>query len=309
MNNEIFHVACNIDSKYTRYCGVLMISLFENNKESKIKMHILGYHLTTENKNDLKKIAINYHNDIQFYDVNEEMFKEFPVSEQWPIVIYFRLMLPELISKDVERVLYVDCDIIFRGPIQDLMNIDLKGNIIGAVEDKMASPYAPYLEMLGYDPKYQYFNSGVLLIDIKKWNNSSISEKCIAFIKENKVIHPDQDALNAILHDKWIRLTNRWNNGSALHTRYISMEFFIKDFNKETKSYPVIIHFSGIKPWDSRCRDPFKDDFYKYQALTKWHNCIPKHSIKEWIYHGITLILDRIGIRKINPFYKFNIKK
>ena len=107
MPNKMMHIACNIDSKYTRFCGVLMVSLFENNKNESIKMHILGYHLTNENKKDLLDITQSYNNEIQFYDIDETIFAGFPISEQWPIVIYFRLMLPMLIDKSIQRILFL----------------------------------------------------------------------------------------------------------------------------------------------------------------------------------------------------------
>ena len=79
------HIACNIDSKYTRFCGVLMVSLFENNKNEHIKMHILGYHLSDKDKQDLIDITNEYHNEIKFYDIDENIFKDFPISDQWPL--------------------------------------------------------------------------------------------------------------------------------------------------------------------------------------------------------------------------------
>ena len=303
---QTMHIACNIDSKYTRFCGVLMVSLFENNKEENIKMHILGYHLTDNDKTDLLNIAQAYNNEILFYDIDENIFSGFPISEQWPIVIYFRLMLPEIIDKSVEKILYVDCDIIFRGPIKELMDINLNNYVLGAVEDGI-SPYAPIIESLGYSPEDYYFNSGALLINLPLWRELDISTKCINFIKNHTVIHPDQDALNAILHDKWLRLLYKWNNMSHLHTRYLNMRFFLMDKTKQTKNYPIIIHFTGEKPWMSNCKNPFKDEFFLYQAKTKWKNCIPKHTLKDKITYFLSITLDKVGIRKKNPYYRYKI--
>lgn len=307
MKNRTIHIACNIDSKYTRYCGVLMVSLFENNKNEHIKIHILCYHLTKENKQDLKDIATYYNNEVQFYDVDESTFVGFPISEQWPIVIYFRLILPNIIDQTVDKILYVDCDIIFRGPIQELMNIELNNYVIGAVEDGI-SPYAPIIEELGYDPKYYYFNSGSLLINLPLWRNLQISQKCIEYIKTHHVIHPDQDALNAILYDKWLRLSYKWNNMSHLHTKYMNMHFFLMDKQKKTRNYPIIIHYTGEKPWYSNCKNPFKDEFFEYQARTKWANCIPRHTLYDKIEYLISIILDKLCIRKRNPYYLYKIK-
>ena len=142
---KLIHVACNIDSKYTQHCGVLLVSLFENNKDVIIKVHILGYELTENNKNSLIQIVNSYNNDFEFYEIDKSIFKKFPISEQWPIVIYFRLLLPEYIDKTIEKILYFDCDIIFRGSIKELFELDMQNKVIGAVEDVL-SPYAPMIE-------------------------------------------------------------------------------------------------------------------------------------------------------------------
>jgi len=301
---ETIHVACNIDSKYTRFCGVLMVSLFENNKVEIIKMHILADSLTDEDKNNLAEIAHRYSNQIQFYEVDKTLFEEFPTSNQWPKVIYYRLMLPEIIDKEVKRVLYVDCDIIFRGPIKELFDINLDGKIIGAVEDVL-SIYSYMIENLGYSPTNYYFNSGVILIDVKSWINNNITKQCLDFIRNNNVKHPDQDALNAILNQQWLRLHHRWNFISNYHTFYIDPECFKADFNVKGTHYPVIIHFSGIKPWNSACQDPYKLYFFEYQKYTKWGCVIPKHSIKEYIFFTISVLLDKFKIRKRNEYYRF----
>jgi lipopolysaccharide biosynthesis glycosyltransferase len=300
----MIHVACNIDSKYTKYCSVLMVSLFENNKDEKIKMHILGDYLTSLNKFDLTEIAHRYSNEIQFYEVPEDVFNGFPTSKQWPKVIYYRLMLPELIDKKVERVLYVDCDIIFRGSIKELFEINLKNNIIAAVEDVL-SPYAPLIEELGYSPELYYFNSGVVLIDVPKWLNNDSTSKCIEFINSSNVTHPDQDALNAVFNGKWLRLHYRWNFLSNFHTNYIKKEHFYSDLTCKSRYSPIIIHFSGIKPWQNNCIDPFKIEYFNYLSMTKWKNEVPKHKIRDWIWFISTIIFDKIGIKKKNEYYKF----
>lgn len=299
MDNQTIHIACNIDSKYTRFCGVLMVSLFENNQNEHIKMHILCYHLTVENKKDLQDIASQYNNEIQFYDVDESIFKEFPISEQWPIVIYFRLILPSLLNKSVKRVLYMDCDIVCRGALRELYFTNMENQTICAVEDILNNFPALYNRM-DYSPRYGYFNSGVLLIDLFKWQNLNITNKCIDYIRNNHVIHPDQDALNIALHNQKTAIDSRWNYISNYHTRYISIQEYKEDLYKTKKYYPILVHFTGTKPWSNRCDSPFKVEWMKYQEKTKWKDLIPQHTIKQVLIHKFALLLDKIGVRKYN---------
>ena len=283
-----------------------MVSVFENNKDKRITIHILADNLSNSDKNNLSEISRRYEGEIVFYDINDELFKGFPTSAQWPRVIYYRLMLPNMVEHNVERILYVDCDIIFRGSIQELMEIELDGKTIAAVED-VFSNYLSYIYLLGYPSTDYYFNSGVILVDVKKWKTNNITRRCIDYIKKNKVIHPDQDALNAVLHNSWKRIPNKWNFLSNFHVNYINKIIYEMDINKTYPDYPVICHFTGLKPWDSRCRSPFKSEFFEYQDKTVWKNCIPSHSFKERVHECITRMLDRLGIRKYNQYYKYNI--
>ena len=85
-------------------------------------------------------------------------------------------------------------------------------------------------------------------------------QKCINYIGSNKVRHPDQDALNAILFDKKMILDSRWNYISNYHTRYISKEEYEEDLFKTKTYFPIFIHFTGTKPWSNLCDSPFKEN-------------------------------------------------
>ncbi len=298
------HIACNIDSKYTRFCGVLMVSLFENNKNEHIKMHILGYHLSDKDKQDLIDITNEYHNEIKFYDIDENIFKDFPISDQWPLVIYFRLILPELISKETSRVLYLDCDIICRGSLHEFYYEEMGNNVLHAKEDILSS-FPGMFNRLGYSPKYKYFNSGVILFNLIEWQKNNMTHKCIAYIQNHNVIHPDQDALNVVAHKKWKNIDTRWNFLSNFHTKYINEEEFTSDLKCDKEYYPILVHFTGAKPWTNACDSFFKYDWLKYQTLTKWATIVPKHSVLEKIKYSLVIVLDFFSIRKRNKYKAF----
>lgn len=61
----MIHITCSLDSKYTRFAGVLMTSIFENNKDERIMMHIMGFQLSNNDKTDLEYIAKRYNNEIE----------------------------------------------------------------------------------------------------------------------------------------------------------------------------------------------------------------------------------------------------
>ena len=302
----MIHITCSLDSKYTRFAGVLMTSIFENNKDEKIMMHIMGFQLTDNDKKDLKHIVEKYQNEITFYDIKEEIFKDFSTKEQWNIATYFRLLLPELININVKRVLYVDCDIIFRGEIRELYDIDLENNIIGAVEDHVLSPRISLNYSHGIYPENFYFNAGVLLIDLQEWRKYKITEKCFEYLHKYKPMHLDQDTLNAVLQGKWKHLSYRYNFMSDFHTAYFNKKDFEMDIRKKYPFYPIIIHFTGTKPWHHTSRSVYKVDFFRYQSMTKWKDMLPKHTFKDKIINIVREFCDKTGIKKKIPFTKYD---
>lgn len=300
------HVTCSLDANYTRFAGVMMTSLFENNQDVKIIMHLMSFKLSDENKSELRDIVNSYHNEILFYDINEDLFKGLPTTKQWNIATYFRLLLPTLIDKQVTRVLYVDCDIVFRGMIRDLYEINLEGNIIGAVEDHVLSPRLGLSYMNGINPDYFYFNAGVLLIDVVAWRANNVTEKCFKYLQKHKPMHLDQDTLNSVLQNSWKHLSYRWNYMADFHSAYFGKDFFDMDMDKTYPYYPVIVHFTGVKPWNHACRSAFKADYYKYQSMTKWKNLIPKHTAKEKLMNILRICCDGLGIKKSIPWKRYD---
>lgn len=300
------HVTCSLDSKYTRFAGVLMTSLFENNKEEYIVMHIMGFELSADDKRALKLICDGYSNDVVFYDIEEERFRGFPTTKQWNIATYFRLLLPNLIDSKVERVLYLDCDIICRGSIRELYDVNLQGNIIGAIEDHVMSPRMSLSYTNDINPDNFYFNAGVLLIDLQAWRGNHITSKCFDYLLSHKPMHLDQDTLNSVLQNRWKHLSYRWNYMADFHSAYFKQEEYEMDMRKTYPFYPVIIHFTGVKPWHHSNRSVFKTDFYRYQALTQWKDMIPKHTLKDKLQNLIRVVCDKIGIKKAIPWKRYD---
>ena len=270
---NLIHIACGLDSKYTRFASVLLVSIFENNKDESFMCHVMGLELKPEDKADLSNLANCYDNQIRFYDMNAEDFSNFNVTRQWNIVVYFRLVLPNLLDRSIKRIIYFDCDIICRGSIRQLYDTFLGGEyIIGACEDHVISPRMSLCYLNKINANNFYFNSGMLLIDCQAWRDNDTTNKCMEYLNKEKPMHFDQDTLNAVLQEKWLHLSYRWNYMADFHGAYFGEREYKMDMEKSYPFYPVIIHFTGVKPWNHASHSVYKVDFFKYQSLTKWKN-------------------------------------
>lgn len=311
MKENVMHITVALDSNYTRFAGVLLVSIFENNPCEHICCHVMGLKLSPDDKLDLMDIVKKYGMEINFYDMEEEMFDQFPVSAQWNYAVYFRLILPNMLPATVKKIIYLDCDITCRGPIRELYDVDLKGNIVGACEDHVLSPRMGLCYLNKVYAENFYFNSGMLLIDCEAWRRNHTTEKCIEYLNNEHPMHFDQDTLNSVLQGRWLHLSYRWNFMADFHSAYFGQREFCMDMDKTYPYYPVLVHFTGVKPWNHANRSVYKVDFYKYQALTKWGGMIPKHTLFEVLINIVREILDKTRIKRKIPFkrYDFNFEK
>jgi len=184
-----------------------------------------------------------------------------------PFTTYYRLFAPGIVPKEVERVIYLDSDMIVLKDISKLWNTDIENKLFAAVQDWQLTVSCswggiPNYEQLGIPADTSYFNAGLLVIDTKKWRAEDVTRRVIEFMNENMrfVNFADQYGLNGLLYNQWYKLNPGWN-------------WFAQFDNEE----PFIIHFLDIKPIfkNYRSKPEFKDAFYKYLRLTPFRDYKP----------------------------------
>lgn len=294
-------IALNIDKNYVKYCAILICSIKKHNENA--CYHILHNDLTLEDQEEIM-LHSGAGRKIIFYHVDSTKFEKLPKSQQWPEAIYYRLLIANIINKEVNKVLYLDCDILVRGSLNELFAIDMEGVGLAAVEDVL-SPLAPMLENINCSPDYGYFNSGVMLINTAYWRDRKVLEDIFDFINKNVSIlqHPDQDALNAIFSGKWMKLNYRWNFLRSYQNLYYDHTHMLSDYNLETKNYPVIIHFSGVKPWSPKSRSIFKFQYHEAMKVAKYEELVPKPTLLDRLEYVIIRSLDKTNIKKFRINY------
>jgi lipopolysaccharide biosynthesis glycosyltransferase len=203
---------------------------------------------------------------------------------------FARLMIPELIPKSVERVLYLDSDTLVLGDLAPLFAEDLREAPFGAVMDgidPLIQQNSP--KCFGAPRVEAYFNAGVLLIDLKAWRACRISEHAIDYLHSNPATpFADQDALNYSGDKHWRQLPSQWNYQKHRDSR-------IEDIATEVR--PRIIHFvTGLKPWRAKCLNLNSRLYDRYRSRTAF-----SRGIAERCADGSVAILARIN-RQLNRF-------
>lgn len=193
----------------------------------------------------------------------------------YPLNIYARLFIPFFVPKEVEKVIYLDVDMIVLTDISRLWTKDLDGSLAAAVQDKYIPTVSNewggiknYRE-LGLPPTQKYFNSGLLVIDTKLWREQNIPQKVLACIEENKKFagYPDQYGLNVVLAGKWKELVEKWNT-----------------FSNQQDNAPFLIHFFQRKPIYKTYafNAEYQRWFFSYVNATKWQGAKPISESKRY---------------------------
>lgn len=272
-----FHITCSTDNNYLQHCMAMLCSLFENNKEHTLHVHMLiDSSLSSESRNLLKELSNRYCNWISFYDVNVNMVEGFDVSKasyngilRFPMLVYYRLLLTEYIPEDINTILYLDCDIIVNGEISELFQINLSEYGVAAVKDY--SPYSNrHRRKMGFGMQHAAFCSGVMVINLDYWRKQNVLGKFKEYFSIDKeyVLLPDQDALNYVFRDHWLMLPYKWGKTPL---SIAPLDRNQKKFDiEEYANNPKIFHFSSaIKPW-MLVWQPDRMCYLKYLRLSQY---------------------------------------
>lgn len=313
------------DNNFVQHCATAIVSLLLNNKDSKVSIYILTEGLTPENIDLLKGLIEQKNGELHVIEVDIDKLKGVPMPKNLnlshiSIATYYRLLIPNLLPDSVDRVIYLDCDIIVRGSLLELWNTDINKAAIGAVY-QIVDWNINAIRRLGYPTSFGYFNAGVLIVNLKYWRENLISNKLISFLenKYDKIVYHDQDALNGVLYDQCVKIDCKWNMLTGFLTKQIfsindvDNGILINDYSdykeqiRTQKIDPSIIHFvSKPKPWDVYCDHPFKKEYYYYLSFTPFKDYRPQnillYSIKK--PHFIIALMKRIIYNLIygNPY-------
>lgn len=276
----MIHIACAADNSYMQHTGVMLTSLFENNKSNKIHIHFFSADFNDENKLTLQNLVNEHKQSFSFYQLDAKIFEGCYVSHHVSYATYYRIVIPQILEPGITKVLYLDTDIIVCRDLLELWNTTIGSKVLGAIRE---SSFAEF-ERLNIPPSFQYFNAGILLINIPEWNKRNLTPTLFKYIEsnQNKLIFWDQDALNANLYDQWVKLPPKWNQQSSFFEtpRKKLIAVYGKEELDEAMNNPCIIHYTGSsKPWDYLNLHPLKKVYFNYLKKTIWKNYTFKNVI------------------------------
>lgn len=316
--NKELHVVYASDDRFSEILGVSLTSLYESNKNMKqINIYILSNGIKNNNKEKIDLLSQKYKRSqikwIEAKDINKELQMRVK-TDRGSLSQFSRLFISSTLPSELNRVLYLDCDTIIVQSLENLWNLDMKGKTIATLNDAFSKLYRINIS-LSFDDIM--FNSGVMLINLKKWREDNVEHKLMKFIieKEGKIQQADQGALNAVLSRDTLCFEPKFNSVTIFYDfNYKEMMVYrkpIKGFYQENQiidavEHPVIIHFTtsflSNRPWEIGCNHRYLEIWNKYKKISPWKDS-PVWQNDKKIRKVINVIQHKIPRKFLIPFF------
>jgi len=264
MNNadtETLHIAVAFDENYITPIYVLLTSIFMNNKQNRLRIHAIATGVDEAERNKIALYTKQNNASIVFYDISNFDLSFFVLrpDSHFTLATYYRLFFPALIPENIDKLLYLDSDIVVIGDLKKFTDFDLGSCPVAAIEDITAKARPE----LGIYDKSQYFNAGVLLINVAEWKRQCVMEKSFQYLQDfpERLKWQDQDTLNAVLANNWYKLDKRFNVGYYDIPKFLAR----KHYNEFIKDKIIIHYTSGVhKPWQMLGQNKLRYLYHDY---------------------------------------------
>jgi lipopolysaccharide biosynthesis glycosyltransferase len=295
-------VAFAIDKTFIQHFCVALTSLLETNKDVIGEIYLI---------NDIEEQGLlnttfsffkrKYRKEVKSIPLDKIYAKGFHIDGYITQATYYRMFLDKLLPPYVEKVLFLDSDVIVIGKIDFFTKLDFQKQPGGKKEkikhtfhdewylyavNNISDQNKTRLKALGLKGD-KYFNAGVLIINLQKWRERKISNKLrrTARIKKDTLKFHDQDVLNIVLEKEWKEIDGKFN---AINLEY-SWEL------KKMEDYSII-HFTNFpKPWHYKNTHPFKKKYWFYLMKSPFKYYIPEDlSFKNFVEMEVVPRFNRI---------------
>lgn len=245
-------------------------------------------------KKNLKKIHVIEFNESNYFFPNLD---EAHVSE----ATYYRLFIDKYLPENVDSILYVDADVLCIKNYEDkfkklMLHLIESEKIIAVRNNPFEDVREKKLLMQKLNIKHEYFNAGVMFVDLKKWRENKIRVKLLNILESEKenIKFWDQDILNIVFENNYKTLDEGSN--------FLVGQKTTKKIIEENENIQLIHYAGSFKPWTVRGIFNENSEYYQNYYLKggKRHY----HITHTWRSESLFILLKNILNLKIFKTYK-----
>ena len=261
-----------LDENYLLPCKVMLDSFFASNPQEKdVTVYLLHSAIPGGKLSELEAFCADFGAKLIPIAVEPTLFENAPTSKRYPKEMYYRLLSPLILPRQVERVLYLDPDMLIINPLRPLWEQNLGGKVFAAASHTGLTEMANEINQRRLDTEHEYFNSGVMLIDLKAARSLVTAEDVFRCVSEHEkeLILPDQDVFNMLYGKQTLPVEDvLWNYDVRNYAKYLIRSSGSHDLNW-VMGNTAVLHFCGKnKPWHADYKNPFGMLYLHYQNLT-----------------------------------------
>lgn len=264
--SEPIHILVSFNKNYIMPFQVMVKSILENNPQDSFHFWLLHSDLKQEHLNNILLSFNKNRVQLTAIEVDSKVFDQAHITDRYPQQMYYRLFAPQFLPEHLDRILYLDPDILIINPLRPLWEMDLGENAFGAASHTGIIDFMNQVNRIRLNTDHDYYNTGVMLMDLKKARELINPEEIFTIIKEHKLelILPDQDVFNYLYGKYTLDLDETiWNYDARYFQQYrlrsngeLDLDWVIKN--------TVVLHFCGRqKPWHKNHNSKF-GSLYKH---------------------------------------------
>lgn len=266
------NILVTLNANYLEPLRVMLKSLFVNNPDEPFTIYLMHSTISDEDLDRLHDYIDSHGGRLEIILIEGHHFQNAPVLLHYTKEMYYRLLASKFLPDGMDRILYLDPDLLVLNPVREFYETELAGYMYAAAyHDKISVKEINRIRLMPYDIRY-YFNSGVLLMNLALQRERIVPQEIFQFVENNRsrLIMPDQDILNA-LYSKYIKAVDEtlYNYDARFYTYYkirssgqVDMDYVI--------NRTVFLHFCGKKkPWKKDYSGRFHALYKHYEKLAK----------------------------------------
>lgn len=265
------NILVSLNDNYFIPLRIMLESLFQH-EETPIRLFLLYTDLTEKHVQDICSILKSQGGLFYPVFISEDFFQDAPVFHYTSRETYYRFLCSILLPDTIERVLYLDPDILIRGSILPLYRMKFQKNlVIGVADHTINQIFIDHKRKIGLSDEKIYFNAGVLLFNLNKMRKDFDLKAFVGLLEkyQDAFSFLDQDMLNLYFYGKIGQAGSKFNFNSGFASIRELFSFLFGGENKQED--PVIVHYMGeLKPWQPVYYGRFFGEYFTY--LKKYLN-------------------------------------
>ncbi|MFC6345786.1 glycosyltransferase family 8 protein [Vagococcus carniphilus] len=267
MKNNEMHILVTVDENYLKPLEVMLYSMYQHHQKHKVVVWLIHEKITEKQLAPLRKLLGKFKWDLEAIKIEDDFFEGAPTVERYPKEMYFRLLCGDILPKDLHRVLYLDPDLLVINSLLPLWQMDLEGSLLAAATHTGVTNITTGLNNLRLNTDHNYYNSGVMLIDLDvardKINLKDIGETIEKYA--SLLLLPDQDVLNHLYGHYIKEIPDEiWNYDARKYISYLTRSVGKYDLHWLMEN-TAILHFCGKpKPWQAKSDTKFTALYLDY---------------------------------------------